>query len=94
MKEFCDKENIKIISYYPLIKGANFKKRYEKIMNEKKLDLLNEPVVKDLATKYGKTVGQILRWKKKIMNYYVISKINNIDFVMESEFMVLIFLLK
>ena len=60
LKEFCDKENIKIISYYPLIKGANFKKRYEKIMNEKKLDLLNEPVVKDLATKYGKTVGQIL----------------------------------
>ena len=63
LKEFCDKENIKIISYFPLIKGANFKKRYEKIMNEKKMDLLNEPVVKELASKYGKTVGQIvLNW--------------------------------
>ena len=60
LKDFCDKENIKIISYYPLIKGANFKKRYEKIMNEKKMDLLNEPTVKELASKYGKTVGQIV----------------------------------
>ena len=63
LKEFCDKEGIKIISYYPLIKGANFRTRYEKIMNEKGLDLLNEDIVKDLAKKYGKTVGQIiLNW--------------------------------
>ena len=63
LKEFCDKEDIKIISYFPLIKGVNFKTRFEKIMNEKKLDLLNEEIVKDLAKKYGKTVGQIiLNW--------------------------------
>ena len=32
-------------------------------MNEKKLDLLNEEIVKNLADKYGKTVGQIiLNW--------------------------------
>ena len=63
LKEFCDKENIKIISYYPLIKGVNFKKRFEKIMKEKNLDLLNEDIVLNLAQKYGKTPGQIiLNW--------------------------------
>ncbi len=67
MKEFCDKEGIKIISYYPLIKGANFRTRYEKIMKEKGLDLLNEDIVKDLAKKYGKSVGQIiLNWHMSI----------------------------
>ena len=63
LKEFCDKENIKIISYYPLIKGVNYKSRFPKIMNEKKLDLLNEEIVLNLAKKYEKTVGQIvLNW--------------------------------
>ena len=63
LKEFCDKENIKIISYYPLIKGDKYKERFPKIMNEKKLDLLNEEIVINLAQKYGKTVGQIvLNW--------------------------------
>ncbi len=60
LKEFCDKEGIKIVSYYPLIKGVNFKTRYGTKMTEKGLDLLNEEVVKNLAKKYGKTVGQIL----------------------------------
>ena len=63
LKEFCDKENIKIISYYPLIKGDKYKSRFPKIMNEKKLDLLNEEIVVNLAKKYGKTVGQVvLNW--------------------------------
>ena len=63
LKEFCDLENIKIVAYYPLIKGVNYKSRFAKIMNEKKLDLLNEEIVKNLANKYGKTVGQIiLNW--------------------------------
>ena len=63
LKEFCDKEDIKIVAYYPLIKGVNFRTRYEKIMKEKNMDLFNEEVVKNLAKKYGKTVGQIiLNW--------------------------------
>jgi len=63
LKEFCDLENIKIVAYYPLIKGVNYKSRFPKIMNEKKLDLLNEEIVKNLTNKYGKTVGQIiLNW--------------------------------
>lgn len=63
LKEFCDKEDIKIVAYYPLIKGVNFRTRYEKIMKEKNMDLLNEEIVKNLSKKYGKTVGQIvLNW--------------------------------
>ena len=63
LKEFCDFENIKIIAYYPLIKGVNYKSRFPKILNEKKLDLLNEEIVKKLSEKYSKTVGQIiLNW--------------------------------
>jgi len=42
LKEFCDLENIKIIAYYSLIKVVNYPSRFPKIMNEKKLDLLNE----------------------------------------------------
>ena len=63
LKEFCDKEDIKIVAYYPLIKGANFRTRYVNIMKEKKMDLLNEEIVQKLAKKYEKTVGQIiLNW--------------------------------
>ena len=63
LKEFCDLENIKIISYYPLIKGVNYKSRFPKIISEKKLDLLNEEIIVNLAKKYEKTVGQIiLNW--------------------------------
>ena len=63
LKEFCDKENIKIVSYYPLIKGINYKSRFEHIIKENNLDLLNEKIILDLAKKYNKTVGQIiLNW--------------------------------
>ena len=39
LKEFCDLENIKIIAYYPLIKGVNYKSRFPKIMKDKKLSI-------------------------------------------------------
>ena len=66
LKDFCDKEDIKIISYYPLMTGANYKERfkqYSKTMKAKNFDLLNEDIVKNLSKKYGKTPGQIiLNW--------------------------------
>ena len=63
LKEFCDKIGITIFAYNPLVKGSYCKNRYEKIMNEKELDLLNEDIIKDLAKKYEKTPGQIvLNW--------------------------------
>ena len=62
LKEFCDKEDIIIFSYNPMVKGG-YCKRYEKVMKEQNLDLLNEDNVKSLAEKYGKTPGQIvLNW--------------------------------
>ena len=60
LKEFCDKEGIKIFSYYPMVKGRFCK---EELIKEKGLDLLNEPIIKNLSKKYGKTPGQIvLNW--------------------------------
>ena len=63
LKEFCDKEDIKIFAFNPLVKGV-YCKTYEKEIEEKKLDLLNEDIVKELAKKYEKTPGQI------ILNWY------------------------
>jgi D-xylose reductase len=63
LKEFCDKFNITIFAYNPLVKGSYCKNRYEAVMKEKCLDLLNEDIIKELAEKYGKTPGQIvLNW--------------------------------
>lgn len=62
--EFCNLEKIKILAYNPLVKGLYCKERHGKEMEEKKLDLLNEPEVKSLAEKHGKTPGQIvLNWE-------------------------------
>ena len=62
LKEFCDKSKIKIFSYNPLVKGS-YCKRHEKAINEQKLDLFNEEIIKNLASKYNKTAGQIiLNW--------------------------------
>ena len=62
--EFCNLEKIKILAYNPLVKGVYCKERHGKEMEEKKLDLLNEPEVKSLAEKHGKTPGQIvLNWE-------------------------------
>ena len=63
LKEFCDKEKIIIFSYNPLVKGWYCKERHGEEMKEKNLDLLNEDIVKSLAEKYKKSVGQIvLNW--------------------------------
>ena len=62
LKEFCDKENIKILSYNPVVKGV-YCSHSTAIIKEKKLDLLNEEIVKSLAEKYKRTPGQVvLNW--------------------------------
>ena len=62
LKEFCDKENIVILSYNPMVKGQ-YCQRSEKVIKEKNLDLFNENILKELAKKYDKTLGQIiLNW--------------------------------
>ena len=59
LKTFCDKENIKIIAYNPLVKGP-YCKRSDDIIKKKKLDLFNEDIIKELAKKYNRTLGQII----------------------------------
>ena len=55
------KENIKIIAYNPICKG-NYD--YHKGKEKLNLDLLNEPIIKELSNKYKKTPGQIvLNWE-------------------------------
>ena len=52
-----------VLILLPLIKGINSKSRFEHIIKENNLDLLNEKIILDLAKKYNKTVGQIiLNW--------------------------------
>jgi diketogulonate reductase-like aldo/keto reductase len=61
LKNFCDKEDIVLITYYPLAKG-NGAKVYNKEHNDE-LDSFKEKAVVELAEKYGKTPGQIiLNW--------------------------------
>ena len=61
LKDFCDKENIALIAYYPLAKG-NGAKTYIKEHNGE-MDIFKERVVEDLVEKYNKTPGQIiLNW--------------------------------
>ena len=64
LKEFCDKEDIKIFSYNPIVKGSYCKKEmHQKAIKEKGLDLLNEEIVLKLAKEYSKSPGQIvLNW--------------------------------
>ena len=69
LKEFCDKENIKIFSYYPLVKGRLCS---PELIKEKNLDLLNEPIIKQLSEKYNKTPGQIvLNWHVHLVNVVI-----------------------
>ena len=61
LKDFCNKENIALIAYYPLARG-NGARTYIKEHNGE-MDIFKEKVVVDLVDKYKKTPGQIiLNW--------------------------------
>ena len=62
LKDFCDKENIVLIAYYPLAKG-NGAKNYIKEHNGQ-MDIFEEESIKNLSEKYKKSKGQIiLNWE-------------------------------
>ena len=57
--DFCRKENIRIIAYNPLVRGP-YCKTFHSDANP---NLLEEPIITELANKYKKTAGQIvLNW--------------------------------
>ena len=58
LKNFCDKENIAIIAYYPLARG-NGARQYIKNHNGE-MDCFKEECVVKLCKKYNKTPGQII----------------------------------
>ena len=61
LKEFCDKENIIIIAYTPLVHGIVARTYIAEHSGE--FDIFEEQILKDFANKYNKTVGQIiLNW--------------------------------
>ena len=61
LKDFCDKENIALMAYYPLAKG-NGAKNYIKEHNGE-MDLFKDKIVKSFSKKYNKSPGQIiLNW--------------------------------
>jgi diketogulonate reductase-like aldo/keto reductase len=61
LKQFCDKENIALIAYYPLGKGNGARKYIEEHNGE--MDIFKQKEVLDLVNKYKKTPGQIiLNW--------------------------------
>ena len=60
LKEFCLKQGINVISYYPMPRGNGAK---EIIKTNPEYDILEDKLIKDLALKYNKTRGQIiLNW--------------------------------
>ena len=61
LKDFCDKENIALISYFPLGHGNNARIYISEHNGE--FDIFEEKIIKDLSKKYKKTVGEIiLNW--------------------------------
>ena len=58
LKDFCDKENIVIIAYTPLVHGIVTRVFFEEHIGE--FDVFEEKIFKELAEKYNKNVGQII----------------------------------
>ena len=67
LKDFCDKEDIVVIAYYPLAKGNGAKTYIQNHNGE--MDIFKERFVEDLVEKYNKTPGQI------ILNWHVVQGI-------------------
>ena len=62
LKEFCDKENIAVISYYPMARG-NGARIYIIDNPGTEFDIFQDSYLNKLAKKYNKTAGQIiLKW--------------------------------
>ena len=62
LKEFCDSQNIAVISYYPMPRG-NGARMYISKNPGTEFDILQDSYLLELAEKYNKTAGQIiLKW--------------------------------
>jgi aldehyde reductase len=67
LKEFCEKQDIAIISYYPMPLGNGAKMVIKDNPNNPEYDIRNDTYIKELAEKKGVTIGQIiLKWHNKV----------------------------
>ena len=82
LKEFCDKENIAIISYYPLAHG-NGAKEYIRTHNGE-MDIFKEPLVIELAKKYSKIYNMKINEGMIILNWHI--QLGNIPIPSTSSF--------
>ena len=63
LKEFCDKVDIAVISHYPIPLGNAARIFIHINPDNKEFDIFENQMIKDLAKKYNKTLGQIiLNW--------------------------------
>ena len=69
LKEFCDKVNIAVISYYPLAHG-NGAKMYITSHNGE-MDIFKEPLVIELAKKYSKIYNMKINEGMIILNWHI-----------------------
>ena len=93
MKEFCDKENIAVISYYPMARG-NGARIYIRDNPGTEFDIFQDSYLNKLAKKYNKTAGQIILKWHNLMGCIPIPSTSKIerfeenlafDFVLEKE---------
>ena len=78
LKEFCDKQNIAIISYYPMPRG-NGAKIYIRDNPGTEFDIFQDSYLKELAEKYNKTPGQIILKWHNLMGCIPIPSTSKID---------------
>lgn len=65
LKTFCDKEDITIVAYTPLVHGIVARTYIQE--HDGEFNVFEEQIFKDLAATYTKTVGQIiLNWHLKV----------------------------
>lgn len=77
---FCKQNDIQIIAYAPLCRGgANVKNSLGRI-----IDAFNEPILKKIGDKYGKTVGQVILNWNLCRNVAIIPKTEKVERLKEN----------
>ena len=69
LKDFCDKVNIAVISYYPLPHGKGVRDYIKEHNGE--MDIFKEPLVIELAKKYSKIYNMEINEGMIILNWHI-----------------------
>ena len=69
LKDFCDKVNIAVISYYPFPRGKGARDYIEEHNGE--MNILKEPIIIELAKKYSKINNMDINEGMIILNWHI-----------------------